>query len=96
MEHPLPRSLPESKLNDLAQRTDYRVFYDGIFRHVLRVRVPGTEGHHAVKMVRKIPEKLVSFTSLSQQVSHFLHLSLWSLLRLNILVKQIEALLFLK
>lgn len=53
LEHPLPRSLPESKINDLAQKTDYRAFYDGIFLPVLRVRVPGTKGHHAVKLFIK-------------------------------------------
>ena len=54
-EHPLPRSLPESKLSDLAQRTDYEAFYNDTFlKGIYRVRVPGTTGHHKVKMVRKI------------------------------------------
>lgn len=54
-EHPLPRSLPESKLSDLAERTDYEAFYNDTFlKGIYRVRVPGTTGHHKVKMVRKI------------------------------------------
>ncbi|KAL9954285.1 hypothetical protein ACROYT_G041804 [Oculina patagonica] len=53
-DHPLPRSLPESKLNDLAQRTDYQTFYDDIFlKGIYHVRVPGTTGHHKVKMFIK-------------------------------------------
>lgn len=52
-DHPLPRSLPESKINDLAQRTDYQSFFNDVFRKVLRVREPGTKGHHEVKMVRE-------------------------------------------
>lgn len=53
-EHPLPRSLPESKLSDLAQRTDYEAFYNDTFlKGIYRVRVPGTTGHHKVKMFIK-------------------------------------------
>lgn len=53
-EHPMPRSLPESKLLNLAQRTDYLSFYNDIFeKGVYRVRVPGSTGHHKVKMVGK-------------------------------------------
>ncbi|XP_068682290.1 glutaminyl-peptide cyclotransferase-like isoform X2 [Montipora foliosa] len=52
-DHPLKRTLAESKLNDLAQRTDYQSFYYDIFRPILRVRVPGTNGHHKVKMFIK-------------------------------------------
>ena len=48
----MPRSLSELKLSDLAQRTDYNTFLGDIFNKVLRVRVPGTKGHHEVKMVR--------------------------------------------
>lgn len=73
-EHPLPRSLPESKLNDLVQKTDYRNFYDGIFRNVLRVRVPGTKGHHKVKMVRNItviPNVFPLLVQVNKLVSYF-------------------------
>lgn len=53
-EHPLPRSLPESKLSDLARRTDYEAFYNDTFlKGIYRVRVPGTTGHHKVKMFIK-------------------------------------------
>lgn len=52
-DHPLKRTLPESKLNDLVQRTEYATFTDTIFRKILRVRVPGTHGHHEVKMFIK-------------------------------------------
>lgn len=68
-DHPIARSLPESKLNDLAERTDYQTFYDDIFlKGVYRVRVPGTTGHHKVKMVRKITDN-VSVLPLRVQVN---------------------------
>lgn len=59
-EHPLPRSLPESKLNDLAQRTDYDAFYSDTFmKGLYHVRYPGTQGHHKVKMfIKKAFENL--------------------------------------
>lgn len=59
-EHPLPRSLPESKLNDLAQRTDYDAFYSDTFiKGLYHVRYPGTQGHHKVKtFIKKAFEDL--------------------------------------
>lgn len=61
-DHPLPRSLPESKINDLAQRTDYQSFFNDVFRKVLRVREPGTKGHHEVKMFIKKQFEDLSWT----------------------------------
>lgn len=51
--HPFARSLSTGRLKEISELTDYDRFLSTILRPINRVRVPGTVGHHKVKLFIK-------------------------------------------
>lgn len=60
--HPFARSLSTGRLKEISELTDYDRFLSTILRPINRVRVPGTVGHHKVKMFIKEQFENLSWT----------------------------------